>query len=199
MRSLALLLILLNISFFTWQLSRLPWLPWQPEQLTAAKPQPSSTSDLPRLLLLSERHLLKNLHTQDEETPTDNGTILPTDPAMRMATTHPLMEDNLATSHTVSEILEEPQALPLVTSSKLQHVAGQSTAAENQAVDEKDNQLAVEQKDETAPQVSMLPSTGLSTFPPSGSALSAQPMKLFACFQAGPYTHLKTAKNIVNW
>lgn len=66
MRSLALLLLLANISFLSWQLNQFPWLPWQPEHLNQShsslegKP---SISNLPQLVLLRE-HQQSNLNSQ---------------------------------------------------------------------------------------------------------------------------------------
>lgn len=55
MRSLALLLLLANIVFLTWQLSLLPWVPWQPSQFIKVSPLPKlSVSKVPQLILLSE-------------------------------------------------------------------------------------------------------------------------------------------------
>jgi hypothetical protein len=64
MRSLALLLLLANISFLGWQLNQFPWLPWQPEHVI----QPSPTgklaiSNLPQLVLLQE-YQQSNLNSQ---------------------------------------------------------------------------------------------------------------------------------------
>jgi len=60
MRSLALLLLLANISFLSWQLNQFPWLPWQPEHVTqshSSEGKPSiSNFNLPQLVLLRERH-----------------------------------------------------------------------------------------------------------------------------------------------
>lgn len=54
MRTLALLLLLINIAFFAWQQQLLPWLPWQPE-LLQPEPAPPYRATLPQLVLLSER------------------------------------------------------------------------------------------------------------------------------------------------
>jgi hypothetical protein len=55
MRSLALLLLLTNIVFLTWQLSLLPWVPWQPSQFIKVSPSPKlPVSKVPQLILLSE-------------------------------------------------------------------------------------------------------------------------------------------------
>lgn len=54
MRTLALLLLLMNIAFFAWQQQLLPWLPWQPE-LLQPEPAPTYRATLPQLVLLSER------------------------------------------------------------------------------------------------------------------------------------------------
>jgi len=56
MKSFAILLIILNIGFFTWLQGWLDWMPWQPQDIMpstqAAKP---SKSDLPTLALLNEK------------------------------------------------------------------------------------------------------------------------------------------------
>ncbi|BAP58200.1 hypothetical protein THII_3903 [Thioploca ingrica] len=60
MRSLALLLLLANISFLSWQLNQFPWLPWQPEHVTQSYSSEGklsiSNSNLPQLVLLREHH-----------------------------------------------------------------------------------------------------------------------------------------------
>jgi hypothetical protein len=66
MRSLALLLLLANISFLSWQLNQFPWLPWQPEHLNQSHSSlegKSSISNLPQLVLLRE-HQQSNLNSQ---------------------------------------------------------------------------------------------------------------------------------------
>jgi len=56
MKSFAILLIILNIGFFTWLQGWLDWMPWQPQDIMppaqTAKP---SKSDLPTLALLNEK------------------------------------------------------------------------------------------------------------------------------------------------
>lgn len=56
MKSFAILLIILNIGFFTWLQGWLDWMPWQPQDIVppaqTAKP---SKSDLPTLTLLNEK------------------------------------------------------------------------------------------------------------------------------------------------
>lgn len=55
MRSLALLLLLVNISFLLWQLSLLPWLPWQPIQFEhQILPPARLVSNIPQIQLLQE-------------------------------------------------------------------------------------------------------------------------------------------------
>ena len=57
MRSLALLLLLANISFLSWQLNQFPWLPWQPEHITQSHfslEEKQPISNLPQLVLLRE-------------------------------------------------------------------------------------------------------------------------------------------------
>ena len=54
MRTLALLLLLINMAFFAWQQQLLTWLPWQPEQFSPAPVEPYR-STLPQLVLLNER------------------------------------------------------------------------------------------------------------------------------------------------
>lgn len=66
MRSLALLLLLANISFLCWQLNQLPWLPWQPEHVTQSRSSPKgkpTIPNLPRLVLLNE-HQEPNLNSK---------------------------------------------------------------------------------------------------------------------------------------
>jgi hypothetical protein len=76
MRSLALLLLLANISFLSWQLNQFPWLPWQPEHLNQShsslegKP---SISNLPQLVLLRE-HQQSNLNSQPSSPQPDRNT-----------------------------------------------------------------------------------------------------------------------------
>ncbi len=53
MRSLALLLLLMNLSAFIWQLGFFPWLPWQPEQFMPTSSSVHKTN-LPTLYLLNE-------------------------------------------------------------------------------------------------------------------------------------------------
>lgn len=66
MRSLALFLLLLNIGFLSWQLSKLPWLPWQPEQFIQPASQPREPiSNLPRLVLWHERHLPNTIQSEN--------------------------------------------------------------------------------------------------------------------------------------
>jgi len=54
MRSLALLLFLVNLSAFVWQLGFFPWLPWQPEQFITTSSSHNTTTNLPTLHLLHE-------------------------------------------------------------------------------------------------------------------------------------------------
>jgi len=62
MRTLALLLLLINIAFLAWQQQLLAWLPWQPEQFLPAPAEPYR-STLPQLVLLSEREAASRVPT----------------------------------------------------------------------------------------------------------------------------------------
>ncbi len=70
MRSLALLLILANISLFFWQMKLLHWLPLHPEQFAPRiiRPIPQNVQGLPSLVLLSEQHLNSTDDTKSVET-----------------------------------------------------------------------------------------------------------------------------------
>jgi len=68
MRILVILLLLINIGFFVWQLNALPWLPWQPDQF---KPQTTPATDstdpnLLELVLLEEAPQLAKQTPEDE-------------------------------------------------------------------------------------------------------------------------------------
>ncbi|RKZ86660.1 MAG: hypothetical protein DRR19_14655 [Candidatus Parabeggiatoa sp. nov. 1] len=188
MRSLALLLLLLNISFLTWQLSLLPWLPWQPSQLTVARPHPSSAFELPQLILLSERDLLNNtgvFNQTIEEQTTPPATDIPTVAAM----VNPLSEADHEADILGAETHKTSTDLPLATPANLQPAAGLAMVNEKKSVDEE------KANTETAPDTSTPPKV-LSVAKKTPS--SKPPTKRLACFQAGPYTKIGTAQKIVN-
>jgi phage terminase small subunit len=198
MRSLALLLLLLNISFLTWQLSLLPWQPRQPERLTLVdRPHPPSASDLPQLVLLSERNLLNNIPTMEKTVNlnrAENQTVTtppPTDITMVAATANPLTETNPAADISDTETHEESTGVPLATPSKLQQAVG-LMASEKKSVDSK------KANNETAPHASTPPKV-LSASKNWKPSLPKPPREQRSCFQAGPYTQISTAKKIVKW
>jgi hypothetical protein len=69
MRSLALLLLLANITFLSWQLKQFPWLPWQPKPVIQSHSSPTgklAMSNLPQLVLLQE-YQQSNLNSQSPQ------------------------------------------------------------------------------------------------------------------------------------
>lgn len=54
MRSFALLLLLINIVFLLWQLTLLPWIPWQPTDFPRTDLEVPSPSKLPSLVMVHE-------------------------------------------------------------------------------------------------------------------------------------------------
>jgi hypothetical protein len=174
MRTLALLLLLLNIGFLTWQLGLLPWLPWQPEPFSHfAGPRSSSASGLPRLVLLGEPYSPNNSSTTQENT----------------ATTKAEQETTPAPTNTVTAEtrLENPKT-SVVAQSKLQQAAGLPMATiENQVGS--DNSSTNRRASTPSPQANPVTKNN-------------QPKKYgkpLACFQAGPYTKASQAQKIAKW
>lgn len=180
MRTLALLLLLLNISFLIWQLGLLPWLPWQPEQFKPIN-QPNSSdeaSHLPQLLLIGE----SNAPTEAEKTQV----------SVEDATPKQKNGANIASNEEVETTPKKESAKPLTEQEKpakppqnivstLKQVAGLSTSATNNSSAENKS------KDEEVT---------ASTKP---VAKKSPKPETFVCFQAGPYAHINTPKKIANW
>jgi hypothetical protein len=55
MKTLAFLLLLMNIGFYVWLQGMLPWLPWQPEQYESKSQTVQLSMDVERLVLVEER------------------------------------------------------------------------------------------------------------------------------------------------
>ncbi|OQY55676.1 MAG: hypothetical protein DRR08_07600 [Candidatus Parabeggiatoa sp. nov. 2] len=176
MRTLALLLLLLNIGFLTWQLGLLPWLPWQPEPFSHfAGPRSSSASGLPRLVLLGEPYSPNNTSTTQENTATTKA---------EQETTH--APTNTVTAETR---LENPK-VPVVVQSELQRAAGLPMATfENQAGSDNSSTKTARRASTPAPQAD----------PVTKNNRPKKYGKSLACFQAGPYTKAYRAKKIAKW
>jgi len=193
MRTLALLLFLLNIGFLAWQLELLPWLPFQPKPFVQTSwPRWSFAPDLPQLVLLSERklHNTTSDSSRANETaiekvaltlpqthigiPTSSNAIIPSKtvikPVTNLAPITPKdkVEITLATT-TEKPTKKAPQVTLNTSPSKLQQVAGIPNISKSQ---KKSN-------GKTQPYISTKPST-------------------IACFQAGPYARTK-ANKIAKW
>jgi len=129
MRTLALLLLLLNISFLIWQLGLLPWLPWQPEQFKPIN-QPNSSdeaSHLPQLLLIGE----SNAPTEAEKTQVsvEDATPKQKDGA-NIANNNVETTPKKESAKPLTE-QEKPAKPPQNIVSTLKQVAGLSTSATN--------------------------------------------------------------------
>ncbi len=183
MRTLALLLLLLNISFLIWQLGLLPWLPWQPEQFRPIN-QPNSSyeaSHLPQLLLVGESNAPTDaektqVSVEDATSKTKDGANIA---SQEVETTAPKKESAIKPLTAQEKPAESPQKNIVST---LKQVAGLSTSATNNSSAEKKS------KDEKV--------TSAST---KAVAKKSPKPETFVCFQAGPYSHINTPKKIANW
>lgn len=105
MRSLALLLLLANISLLSWQLQQLPWLPWQPEhviQFYSSSKEKPAIANLPPLVLVQE-YQQSNQNPQSPSPPLDtpiNSAITTT------ATANP--QKNSTLTKVVTNFAEDP-------------------------------------------------------------------------------------------
>ncbi len=182
MRTLALLLLLLNIGFLIWQLGLLPWLPWQAEQFRQFN-QPNSSSEagnLPQLLLIGESNAkteAKKIQNSVEDT-----------------TSKPKYGENIAYKKEITAPKKESAIKPLTEKpaesppenttivSTLKQIAGLSTSTTNNSSAEKKS------KDEEVTSALTKPVAKKSPKPETS-----------VCFQAGPYSQMNTPKKIANW
>ena len=190
MRTLALLLFLLNIGFLAWQLELLPMLPWQPKQFVQTSwPRWSFAPDLPQLVLLSERNLhkttsdssLANFTTIEKVAltlpqthigiPTSSNAIIPSKTVIKPVTNHPITpkDQGEITPTTTKPTKKVPQVTLNTSPSKLQQVAGIPNLSKGPK----------KSTGKTQPYISTEPST-------------------LACFRAGPYARTK-ANQIAKW
>jgi len=184
MRTLALLLLLLNIGFLIWQLGLLPWLPWQAEQFRQFN-QPNSSSEagnLPQLLLIGESNAkteAKKIQNSVEDTtskPKYGENI-----AYKKEITAPKKESAIKplTEKPAEKPAESPPENTTIVST-LKQIAGLSTSTTNNSSAEKKS------KDEEV------------TFAKPIAKKSPKP-ETSVCFQAGPYAHINIPKKIANW
>ncbi len=180
MRTLALLLLLLNMVFGFWQLGLFAWLPWQPESFRLQRPQPTSASNLPRLILLGEPNLPNNtsITTEENMATTDQQETTP-------AATDSLADSSLtANNTTVTENHEIPDQSAEVTST-LQQAAGI-------AFDSDTDKTSIT----TAPSVPTMPSLVAEAPKEKPKELAEQSV---ACWKAGPYSSANQAKTMAEW
>ncbi len=186
MRTLALLLLLLNIGFLIWQLGLLPWLPWQAEQFKPIN-QPNSfseTSNLPQLLLIGESNAkteAKKIQNSVEDTtskPKEGENI-----AYKKETTAPKKES------AIKPLTEKPAESPPKNTtivSTLKQIAGLSTSTTNNSSNNSSPEKKLKEEEVTS----------ASTKP---VAKKSPKPETSVCFQAGPYSHINTPKKIANW
>ena len=208
MRTLALLLLLLNIGCLILQFGLLPMLPIQPEQFSHVTPYPNSdANDLPRLVLLSE-HLESNIadseNTQasmgdsnagDSASETVALTRLPASPTesdtISLQTSSTKTGINIADTQAKKFSLEAIPAINhSIKPSTLQQAAGLPLSQfdkSSRSGKSKDKKVTV------APTpYEVKPVTKSST----RTELSQTSL---ACFQVGPYSYFKATQKIANW
>ncbi|MDM8565900.1 hypothetical protein QUF74_09635 [Candidatus Halobeggiatoa sp. HSG11] len=173
MRSLALLLILANISLLLWQLKLLPWFPLLPEQFTpqVIKPGPTNISGLPSLILLNEQEVVAELDNT-EELDDSNESSNVDEPNYVEIDKKDIIVTDIAKK--VSEFLPE-----LVTDNKVEDISTDKkvvvTATKSIKVENKPVELAPVSKPKQAEKI------------------------IYTCFKSGPYNKVDIAENIVNW
>jgi len=180
MRTLALLLLLLNMVFGFWQLGLFAWLPWQPESFRHQRPLPSSASNLPRLILLGEPNWPNNTSISTEEHKATRAEQETTPAADSLAVPH-LTADNTS----VTENHEIPDQSAEVTST-LQQAAG---IAFNSGTDNTS--------------ITASPSAAPATPSPLAEAPKDKPKELAeqseVCWEAGPYNSANQVKTMADW
>jgi len=189
MRTLAFLLIFLNLSFLFWQLEWLTWFPWQPAQLhPKTEPRsPKIISNLPQLVLLKEHD---NTSKNIAKTVTDFADI----PKKEEIPSAELVMQDIITENitTKSNLNNQKPAAPIVISSTLQKVAGIDRTTMDPSV------AAKSSTDETTLASSALTqqiSQRLSEPKPKDSTFEEPSV----CFEVGPYLKRKTVQKMANW
>lgn len=176
MRSLALLLLLINLSVFVWQLGFFPWLPWQPEQFTSTPTREILTEDLPTLHLLHETmrandssdSMPMEVAIATSTTVSDqlaNKVVISTEKALAQSTEKVGLLSQLAT-HTISQVV----------SSTAQHEIN-----------------LLQQNDTTTEKTAPVPDNNIDN--KQSNELAA---KIY-CYDIGPYTNNAEVKQAANW
>ncbi|EDN69762.1 hypothetical protein BGP_3610 [Beggiatoa sp. PS] len=169
MRTLFLLLFLLNSGFLLWQVGQMPWLPWQPESFRLkSEPIPPLASNLPQLKLLNEYY---NRSNSTEKTVTNFADISigKTNGKANASSTENTNQDQNQQS------VAEKNAKPVVVPSILQQVAGLSQNSKPEVLN--------------TPRQSTLAQQITQNLPTSSKYAN----KSMACFNAGPYNTIKIA------
>jgi hypothetical protein len=171
MRTLFLLLLLSNLFFLFWQVSLMPFLPWQPEHFRLkSEPVPPLASHLPQLVLLNENYSTSN---SLEKTVTNFANISTTE------------ETNGGASINTSQNSDKKEQKPVVVPSTLQQIAGLNTTSSSNSKHE-----VLNSKGESALAQQITPNL------PKQSKYVNNKM---VCFEAGPYRSAKTPQNMANW
>ena len=191
MRTLAFLLIFLNISFLFWQLEWLTWFPWQPVQFSPKKESLSAEviSDLPQLVLLKEHENTSKIITK---TVTDFAEI-PGKEKTASLIAEPAMQDVITKNPiTKSNLNNQKLAEPKIVSSTLQQVAGIDTTTIYSPVKEKSS---------TSETTSSVPSALAQQISQNSLEPNSKnsPNESSVCFEVGPYTKRKTVQKMANW
>jgi len=184
MRTLALLLLLLNMGGLIWQLGLLPMLPWQPEQFNhVIEYSNSDANDLPRLVLLNEHQ--SNIADAENDQATVALTRLPA-------------SGGTTSSPTFSTSINDIQAKksPLTPIQAINHST--KPVGENQATSKNTTVSS------TLQQAAGLPLSHFDKSKDKEIAVASttelkQTKKSLACFQIGAYSYLKATQKIANW
>jgi len=178
MRSLALLLLLMNIGFLAWQSSGLTGLPWQPEQFIIVTPPPETQSNLPQLVLLRERQPSALPATAADKPGAETANISHK-PVTKTAEQTLSAGEPQTDNHLESD--EIPHNKP-IKMSKLQQLEQLPTTTD--------------EYNSKTPKLTPVP-------PPLNGAVKPPEMspkqEILACFQIGPYTQLNLATQALEW
>jgi hypothetical protein len=204
MRTLALLLFLLNIGFLAWQLELLPMLPWQPKQFVQTSwPRWSFAPDLPQLVLLSERNLHQTTSDSSRANFTTNEKV-----ALTLPQTHigiPTSSNGIIPSKTVikpNAIIPSKTVIKPVTNHPItpkdQGEITPATTTEKPL--KKASRVTLNTSPSKLQQVAGIPNISKGQKKSNGKTQpyrSTEPSTI-ACFRAGPYART-TANKIAKW
>jgi len=193
MRTLAFLLIFLNISFLFWQLEWLTWFPWQPTQLGPKNESLFSevTTDLPQLVLLKEHDNTSKIVAKT----VTNFADIPAKEETASLSAEPIRQ-NVITEKiiTTSNQNHQKPAEPRVVSSTLQQVAGIESTTVYPPVE---NSSSTNETILSTSTPSALVQQVKPNWPKSKS--NDSPNERPICFEVGPYTKKRTVQKMVNW